>query len=454
MASTAFSRFNSLSLLGLGVVLVVTAALFLRWLRVDAIGLAIVALIAWWLLSGALAGSLPDRRNVALFLSSEGRTLFAYLPLLVFVVVRTDRVEAGVAVALARLAAALGVLLTAVWAVARPALLSPKGGGRLFFGLTSSHHVAGFLGGMSAIVLLCAWLERRRPVDLALAAGALAIVVASGSRTTMLGLVVVLAWSAWDSGRADTRIKLLGVLVGGGVLVYALVPRVSGTLDRVTDPKFVTEISSSANATSASATATASPTREDAATANVLKRFGVWSVAFGDFAASPFIGVGTWRLNDLNTHRSGISGLVVLERGGQRVHSDFQAHNVILQLLSENGLLGLGLFLFLWRRIWRRLRNVPIPPGRGDVSALARAGPALVVFAVGASLTSNAIMVPGFAASLAVFIGPLIAYLPGDPEAVADAQLPPAGSHRSARSAPADTDEGAASARRPRRARR
>lgn len=396
VASAVFSRFATTSavLAGMGIVLVapsLPAAARLPWVK------AAIVVVAGWMMYGAAIGSLPSPSDVgswSSFATSEGR---AILPFVVLAGASALPSRRAVDVTLTR-----SIKLLVVSAAAALALdaagSAAVGGVRLFHGFTSGHHVPGFLYGLGIVYILV-----RRPF----AAGAvhwaslgvlLAAVVSSGSRASIVGLgAVALYWAA-----RHTRVSLLErivAVVAVGALLLAASPRFRDTLTSLGTSRI---LSSAQDLFESRDNVNVRSVAQSGAEANVLNRFGLYGEALDDFRASPFIGRGIYRFNDVDTQKTGVEGLIHVDVRGVRVHSDLQAHNMILQLLSETGLIGtlgfLGVWVLPWR--WTRFREPD-----GDAAEYASLLKLTTVFSFAVGFTSAALLTAGLGVIAALLIG-------------------------------------------------
>lgn len=395
LAATMFSGSGTIGIVYFGVVAVAIVFEVLAGARIDRLVHPLVVFTAWVFVSALLAGTLPSLGNTKAFISTEGRELISMLPLVYFLVVPGSRLVRMNVVRAARATSAVQIVLVLVWSSHHFIR------GSEFSGFASSHHIPGYLAGLSLIVLGASFSHRRRPVDLVLCAANVGVVAASGSRTSLLALGIVLCWVVVSARRTTNRVRALTVLLMALLAVPVFVPSVRQTATDFTSPQVF------ALATQELHGGSPGLTREDAPTANVLKRLGIWHQAIVDWADSPIIGIGSFRINDYNTRLVGIKGVLAVERGGVQVNSDFAAHNIILQMLAENGLIGLVLFGWIMVAMWRRLRrveSVELPFGEQNDRVFS----AVLVFCIALNLTSNALISPALTVPLASIIGPYI----------------------------------------------
>ncbi|MGA1051179.1 MAG: O-antigen ligase family protein [Ilumatobacteraceae bacterium] len=366
-----------------------------------------------WLVYGAVIGSLPspgDPGDVATWATTEGRGLVALFAI-------------AVGSSFASLAVFSRVLRSAVFVIALTLVIGlvshwfefgvplfdqrPR---RLFHGLTSSHHVPGFLGASLVLVVVAAPGLVRRTARVAVGGVGLLAIGLSGSRSSLVGLavglVVVLA-HLLDRRRFAMSVVAMSVATA---LLLLPVPRFRQTVEIVMRPEFVSE------ATAAFEDGTKDGARrlsESPVEANMLIRFALWGAQVDVIRSSPLIGIGRYRGNDKDLEMWGLDGLVYIAVDGDRSPVG-QPHNMYLLLLGETGVLGLGLFstpyvreIFRTRKrttrtragdrfadiggttadasattsvdLWapvsathRASESTPLPPGASEVRALAR----------------------------------------------------------------------------------
>jgi O-antigen ligase len=232
-----------------------------------------------------------------------------------------------------------------------------------------------------------------------------AVIALSSSRTSFVGLAVVLAYLGGrqlTATRLVRTIVLMFILVGSVLSVDARArSMVAGFVggDRLDDAAVAFQRGSEGVVSA----------NEAAADVNIIKRFGVWGEASRSWMVSPLVGSGPFRLNDRNVERSAPLPGVSLVTSGDRVYSDFGAHNLVLQLAADGGVALLVPFAVLWAVTWRR-------SGRADAVTGGPTARALIVFGWGVSLTSNALLSPAFVFPLSAILGPLLAFEPTNGE--------------------------------------
>jgi O-antigen ligase len=101
---------------------------------------------------------------------------------------------------------------------------------------------------------------------------------------------------------------------------------------------------------------------------NTQVRLALWARAVQYIRTSPLLGIGFSRFDDYPENFSGIPGFVAMKDSGRAIQAvdgdaewSMEAHNNYLQILAEQGLLGLLLWGIFWRKalvpIYRIYRN-------------------------------------------------------------------------------------------------
>lgn len=303
---------------------------------------SIVALV--WLLYAAVVGSLPSPSapgEVADWAANEGRALLALYAIAIGAAIRSSAV---CAILLRRMvlvvASTLVVGLLSHWSNVSPPLFDDRQR-RLFHGLTSSHHVAGFLG--AAMVLVVVAFPRLLPRNARIGVVALGVVAIAlaGSRSSLVGLaagVVVVLAHLLDRRRFVVVVTGLTVLA---LLVMIPVPRFRQTIEIVVRPEFVSDaVQSFESGTRQQAVRLSDSTVE----ANMLIRFALWGEQIDVIRSSPLVGIGRFRGNDDELRLWGVDGVFYVAIDGERSPLG-QPHNMYLYLLGETGIVGLLVFM-------------------------------------------------------------------------------------------------------------
>lgn len=360
------------------------------------------------LLSGIAVDSIANtdsRANLAItlprFLQGEGRVFFAYIPLLLPAICRPDERDLNFLVRGFRWVAWLGVIMATIGHL--PGLYSmwyaPRTG--QLFGFASSHHVSGFLFGTTAIVLLTSHRINRRS-NVWLGVAMLAAVVLTGSRSTILGFgVAALVALFAKTSRSLNGSSLRWFRAVSIAAVLLLIPLQTTLRVPILDAELITHLGDLEEAQSRLGTGA-----YDARTANSIKRFATWTEGIDQFVASPVIGIGAFRYNDVDVEASGIQGVLWLAFEGNRKQTDATAHNAYLHAAIELGVVGLVLLLGTWLSLGRRCSHQRLSR-RASAAQRADAEGAmlLVAFALGTGLTSTSLYAPGLCMPVLLFIG-------------------------------------------------
>ena len=303
---------------------------------------AMVAVL--WMVFAALVGSLPgpfDANALFKWASTEGRAIIALYAMAVGASLRSPTAGATMVrriVLVVSVTLLLG-LISHEFHIGPP--LYDHRSRKLMHGLTSSHHVAGFLG--AGLVLVAIAMPRLfRPwVRVSAVTGGVLTVALTASRSAFVGLavglVVVLAHQL-DRRRFVVVMTATVIALSG---LFMLVPRFRQTVEVVTRPEFISEV---AEAFDTGTKRGARQLSDSGVEANMLIRFALWGAEFDVVKQSPLVGIGRFRLNDDVTAMSGIDGVLLVATDGERRHTHGQPHNMYVFLLSETGIVGLALF--------------------------------------------------------------------------------------------------------------
>lgn len=264
-------------------------------------------------------------------------------------------------------------VLLGAWILA-PSLVRSSDG--LVHGFTSSHHVPGSL---AAVGVLLAFDETRRskPMRAMLVVPNLAILLLADSRAAVIGLAVALALPKLVALRGSRAWRYLGCVLIVLAAVVAMPDQVRSVGDRL-------GLGAAARVLTG---AIDSSQRLDARTANVATRFDLFEDALHRFQRSPLVGTGPLTF-DNDTQIRQVGPLVaVSEPSTQPVHTDAQAHQLVLHLLAEGGLLGAMVMLAPWtlfaKRLWKSMES------QGAVGAR------FMVFAAAAGVATLGPLTPG-----------------------------------------------------------
>lgn len=241
----------------------------------------------------------------------------------------------------------------------------------------SSHHVFGF---MSLVVVVVAAVspvkefagERSERIvrNLGLTIG-MSSLAASMSRSSVVAGLAVLLMSLVLSVRRGYRVRIsvstfriLLVAMTSFVLVMVLFPKAA---ERLNDGA-----RSIANVATTSDRFTQS--RETQGTVNAEIRIDAWTTALDLIRQRPLFGYGPGTADDLLAGSTSV------------IHSDFGAHNILIDLLLSFGIVGGVLIVFFQGMVVAWV---------GRSSSIGRTGILLFVAALGFGLSSNSLLSPG-----------------------------------------------------------
>lgn len=353
--------------------------------------LPVIVYVAVVLAMGVGVQAMPTSfGELSAWLNNDGRFLIALLPVIVI---------AACDVRIADLELFVRGLTVAVW-LNVPVLVATVATGQPYHGLTSTHHAIGMATGASLVVFVMARRSqelRYRP-SIAVMTVAAVMCAVSGSRTALVGLFAVLAWTAW---RRRSVANLVRVAVVTGVLLAvaaALSDRVASSLALGFDPAFrelaanVFLLGTDQSEVSQYYATVNAHGQGGAEVGNILARLYYWGVALGMWLKSPIVGIGSFRFNDGSLSYSGWDGVVSFATTGVRDSTGvIGAHNQYIGALVENGVLGLALLLAIWIVPYRSLAvSEHAPPGARS-SAMAMVPFALATALTGYTLTSPAL---------------------------------------------------------------
>lgn len=401
-----FTKFTIVPVISLAFCIALIGVGFLMAQRIDRLAPWVLINYALWLGSAILVGAVgaADLLDIE-FYDGEGRIFLFYLPLLLYSAYMVDRSVAQRLVGLAKLMALLGVLLIPLsWFM--PSLR----GGILLHGFTSSHHVPGVLFSILALLLVSVAYYRRDRMAALAAVGCLAVVVASGSRMSMLALCLVAGWAVVRTHDLRLALRAFGVLAMVGVLSISIVPafkvRVVDQLSTDVFDRVVTQYRVTPS-TASSASGVSIVGKEH----NLLVRAALWKMAVGRIQHSPLVGIGFGRWNVIITECTGQEGLVHIATQGEKRFNTAQVHNGYLQVLVDNGILGLALLMILWINLYQRL-NAAL--ARWHEDTLMRAGllssQAIVLFVAGCALPGHGFATPSIGVPALTVIGVFLSW--------------------------------------------
>lgn len=261
-------------------------------------------------------------------------------------------------------------------------LVSRAPDGLLYFsGLATSHNAAASIYAVAAAftcghLLSGSW--RGRIWWLALALQCTAIVLTL-SRSFLAAVLVVLLAAFWIWGRRRHVATFLVL----GALVVAVFGR-----DMVR--RFV-------------------ELRDPVEVYNVVQRIAYWERAGEYVLRSPWLGVGFSRFNDVPTRQfAGVRGLLQWKAKATTVNDDAHAHNALLMVWAETGLVGVTLWVLFLVSLYREARRRMLLPAphvlRGFGLGVVLSFAILLV----ASLAANNIVAPSGVWPAGYFAGAML----------------------------------------------
>ena len=368
--------------------------------RVHPLGLLILANYAAWVISGMATGGLVWQDLISpAFYNNDGRAFLYYVPLLFFACATAQPRHLTAA---ARSAAAVGVAGSALmipWAIAAPSWLS-VGSKSWYGGLLTSHTGAGtFFGVLVAWLLVFGDASGIRRYRLA---GLLCTLpmFASGSRQALVSLLAVFLWYAIRRGRRGALLRMAGAAVALTGVLLLTVPKLVQRTAVLASPETygaIVDIAARANW---------EPSVGEplgGVESNILSRIVLWKYAARRFTESPVLGIGFGRYNDqgVRTQAAGVGRFAV---EGDRLTNVYNAHNMYLHVLAENGLFGLLLLGSVWGLLWREM----VLGGRHKSSTTGPyfiAGQAALVFTAVSACFDNALASPSLGLPLFALVG-------------------------------------------------
>lgn len=387
---------------GLGTLLIT------RW-HVDHIGILVLANFGLWLMSGLWVGGLALSDLVTFgFINGEGRVFVAYIPLLLMAVAPVRELNLSSLILHLQLLALASLGLFALWEVTHTPYLSEGASGN-FVGFLTSHTGGGTFFGLIALVLILFGYESRRNKMHLLGWMMMLPLLASASREALLAFLVTGVWYLVQLRKWRVMIISLILALSLAALMPFVAPHTWARTSGLFTWSLVENVIETAKIT------TWEPGEEEVEMVgreqNVLTRIAFWSYALHRFAESPIVGIGWGRYNDPNIHQVGIPGLFYPAVGEEHSLSVGNAHNSYIHTLCENGLLGLGLLLWLWLGMYYRMKRAARRyAALKDAHSLFRTAQGVVIYSLVAALTGHALAAPSLVLPATVVLGVALAY--------------------------------------------
>ncbi|HEY3946098.1 MAG TPA: O-antigen ligase family protein [Solirubrobacteraceae bacterium] len=354
------------------------------------------AFLTYWGASCLLALSYPSTHDFLHWLNADGSPLVGLLPLVLLGGARPTRDDLRYFERLISAFVWSGAALYLLGSAHFPRTEGVVRGGQ-FWGFASSHHVPGYLFG-TCVLWLIARSNRTRRTRAELAVASL-LTIATASRTTLLGLGLVAVWFFMRRVHGARRLKMGAVLAVAGLALVIWVPRVGETTALLSNGG-VNRSASFFKAGMANTSIDQLPrdtATSVAAVADAENRFALYGFAVGRWLTSPIFGIGSGRFDALSTQYTGLDGAVDFATAGSTQPGSFStAHNSYLQILAENGIVGLVLILSLYGSAYRAFARAPIK--------LRLLGQALIVFMLGTGWTGATIQAASLTFSAATLM--------------------------------------------------
>jgi O-antigen ligase len=333
------------------------------------------------------------------FLRRDGKVAVAIAPLLYASVVkhpaRTVRQLSALFVGTVAVVAALGGVEYGVRLTNDKLTigLTERLEGILYFrGFHESHNAAAGLYLVAAMVALgesirAGW--RRRMWGYGFVVCSIGVLL-SLSRANIGGLLAILAFVAFTGASKGLRRYLLAVVV---CAVVVAIPTNFGRFGEIRNYEQV---------------------------ANIVSRIEYWHRAVDYTVRSPLFGIGFSRFNDFETNGfQGVKYLWEQKRDPLVRTNDEHAHNFVLHVLAETGLVGLAVWLaFLWHMVGALREHLKRSSGETSLSGVAHGlllalGALLISSLVDVNLTAPATMMPFY-----FFVGCLAVLAPKDGDGI------------------------------------
>lgn len=151
---------------------------------------------------------------------------------------------------------------------------------------------------------------------------------------------------------------------------------------------------------------------------NLEKRLEYWGEAVDFIIRSPILGVGLGSINDEHVSTREYAPFLELRTRSSTFHGENHAHNVVLQIWAELGLIALILYACFWLAIFRRQPRV-VDRSASDYQRTRAILAALFIYVAGASVFGNNLLTPASAGLLYLVAAFFVARTCSAPRAVA-----------------------------------
>jgi O-antigen ligase len=125
---------------------------------------------------------------------------------------------------------------------------------------------------------------------------------------------------------------------------------------------------------------------------NLLTRILYWQRAIQYIQDSPIVGVGIGSFNDSSVVLEHVAPGISVKSSSEKFFGENHAHNIILHVLAEQGVLGLALLSWFWLSLLRRRPSSYIqfrPNELEDFKLMKRAITAIFIYLLAASMLGN-----------------------------------------------------------------
>jgi O-antigen ligase len=378
--------------------------------RIDKLFHLVFFNLGLWFLSGLASSGFVIRDLFSKdFFGGEGRAFISYIPFLFFLLTNARARDVRALYKTLIFLAQISLLLFFIWKFTGSEILS-VGKAANFGGFFTSHTGSGTFFGFTSLILVVYGIHSGDKKAVLWGGLALLPLIGSASREALLAF---LAASIWYLLKARHWRAIAGVLVVTAVLV-AIMPLASPHTWQRTVGLFAHDLVR--NIAITIERGEWQPGHEEieleGSQQNVLLRILYWKYAIERFSESPLLGIGFGRFDDPDPRFSGIKGLIYVATDGERIYSSAGgAHNSFLQMLSEVGLVGLLLLLWLWLALYSRMRLAASRYRNWKhVSAFFISAQAGVVFCLTAALTGHALAAPSLMLPALTVLGTALAY--------------------------------------------
>ena len=357
LISTFFLKFEALMILAIGGMILGIAFGLAVFQRLDKLAFITILNYAYWLTNGLVSGGirLVDLYSPT-FYANDGRAFLYYLPLVFFCTYRARPRDVELIIRVLKYLVAVSAALFVFWLITKNPLLS-AGKALNFSGFLSSHTGAGTFYGIITTFLAVYGLRLRSKSITVYAFVSLICVFGSASRQAIVSLVAVGMWYLVSERRLMVALKSGLFALVAAVTMFYVTPH---TFDRLTEVVSMDTVESIGSAVSKFDWEPAPGVELGDTESNILSRIMLWTYAVQKAQQSPIVGIGFGRINDYYLTFSGVNGISAMATNGVNQNNPYNTHNSYLQLIAEQGFIGLGLLCWLWIVLYRRLGRLSL----------------------------------------------------------------------------------------------